>query len=144
MLGEAGQPHVPILGESIKDEELLLAASRLDSTKPRKRSLFARQLLAAREGKSLNLNSVPQPVFSSIPKPPSNCKLILHEPWLFRVVPEPLKELDDFGPGVIKKEKSVAANDLVRIHEMSINWLSQLSEEQILREKETLLSSMGM
>ncbi|VDO12391.1 unnamed protein product [Rodentolepis nana] len=120
-----GQPHVPVLGDTIRDEGLLLAAKRLNSEQPRKRSLFARQLLAAKEGKVLNIESDLQPQIIAPDK-----------------LSQPLKELDTIGPVVIRKEKSVAANELVRIHEMSINRLSQLSEEDILREREALLSSM--
>ncbi|VUZ43625.1 unnamed protein product, partial [Hymenolepis diminuta] len=124
-VGETGQPHVPAFGETIKDEGLLVAARRLNSEKSQKKSLFAQQLLAAKEGKVLSIELGLQPQ-TKVPAKLS----------------EPLKGLDDIGPGVIRKEKSVAANELVRIHQMSISRLSQLTEEDILREREMLLSSM--
>lgn len=60
-VGESGQPRVPVLGENIKDADLLRAADRLNSEEPRKRSLFARQLLAAKEGVILYIESDSKP-----------------------------------------------------------------------------------
>ncbi|KAM7539117.1 hypothetical protein Aperf_G00000051473 [Anoplocephala perfoliata] len=125
-VGEAGQPHVPVLGESIKDADLLRAADRLNSEKPRKRSLFARQLLAAKEGVILNVESDNK----QQAKPSAN-------------LPEPLKLLDDIGPGAIRKQTDFPANELVRIHEANIHLLSQLTPEEIMREREAILSSAG-
>lgn len=59
-------------------------------------------------------------------------------------MPEPLNLLNDIGPGVIRKQSDVPANELVRIHEANINLLSQLTPEEILREREAILSSAGI
>ncbi|KAL5105177.1 RNA polymerase II-associated protein 1 [Taenia crassiceps] len=123
-----GQPCVPLLGESITDADLLHCASRLNSdvspSRPKARSIFAKQLLAAKEGVAFRPEgSLTQPR-GEIPK-----------------LSEPLRQLADTGPCVIRRQQDFAANEIVRIHENNINLLSQLSEEEILREREAIIES---
>ncbi|VDM32921.1 unnamed protein product [Hydatigera taeniaeformis] len=123
-----GQPYVPTLGESITDAGLLHCASRLSSessfTRSKGRSLFAKQLLAAKEGVAFRPDASSVQLRKEMPK-----------------LSDPLQQLADAGPCVIRRQHGFAANEIVRIHENSINLLSQLSEEEILREREAIIAS---
>ena len=54
--GVSGLPPVPVLGENISDANLLRAANRLHSGTTKGRSLFAKQLLAAKQGVPLKVD----------------------------------------------------------------------------------------
>nr|CDS20913.1 RNA polymerase II associated protein 1 [Echinococcus granulosus] len=124
----SGQPYVPLLGENITDTDLLRCAGRLDSKsssgRPKTRSLFAKQLLAAKEGVAFKADAALKQPRKEVPK-----------------LSESLQKLADTGPTVIRHQQGFAANEIVRIHENNINLLSQLSEAEILREREAIIAS---
>ena len=58
-------------------------------------------------------------------------------------MPQPLQELADAGPTAIRHQRGIAANEIVRIHQDNINLLSQLSAEEILKEREAIIATAG-